>query len=75
MSDFLDDWDFALRSARQCGEIVWLRQFTTSRDYGVVLYPQTAKEMYPEVSGWAGRTMHPAFMAPPMPKHEPERDQ
>ena len=75
MSDFLEDWDFALRSAREHGEVVWLRQFATERDEGVVLYPQTAKGLY-DTEGWAwsGRTMHPAFMAVPVPKHDPERD-
>lgn len=81
MSDFLEDWDFALRSAREHGEIVWMRRFVTNVVHDVVLYPQTAKDLYEgrEDLGesqwvWSGRTMHPAFMAPPMPKHDPRRD-
>jgi hypothetical protein len=77
MSDFLEDWDLALRSARAHGEVVWLRQFTVRVDEGVVLYPQTTKEFYDDGEvpfKWSGRTMHPSFMATPMPKHDPDRD-
>lgn len=69
---FLDDWDFALKTARECGQMVYVKEYRTA---GRAFYPEAAAAIVEEdVRQWSARTMHPSFMAPPMPKHDPRRD-
>lgn len=63
MSDFLPRWEDALRQARESGRIA----FVTDMEY-----QEGSRVMVAVVRA---RTMHPSFMALPMPKHDPERDQ
>ena len=58
---FLQEWDAAIRSARRTGfeSHVWKSWFNERGEYNLVP---------------VARTMHPSFMAVPVPKHDPERD-
>lgn len=76
--NWLDYWDEATRYARESGHPVYLMEYRRS---SCVFYSRTlakalgVKTGLDESKHWTARTMHPAFMAPPMPKHDPERDQ
>jgi len=62
VSDFLARWDEALELARLTGN----SQIVTH----IVPCDCGAAKLV-----MAGRTMHPSFMAGPVVKHDPERDQ
>ena len=67
MRTFLDRWDMAVRAARISGEQESVRRYHRApADPRVTAY----------LAGFTvvARTMHPSFMAPPMPKHDPVRD-
>jgi len=57
MSEFLKVWDEAIRQAQERG------------------YPSMVFKRIPEFGTVkvAARTMHPAFMQPKVPKHDPRR--
>jgi hypothetical protein len=63
MSRFLDEWDAAIKGALIQGKP------------GRIFVFEPDPNGPGQVARLVGRTMHPAFMATPMPKHDPERDQ
>ena len=63
MSAFLREWDAAIRGALIQGKPGRIFVFEPNPDGPG------------QVARLVGRTMHPAFMAAPMPKHDAERDQ
>ena len=62
MSSFLQEFDEAIDAARQTGQPEWVWRSWFDEDGAYNLRP-------------VARTMHPAFMGKPVPKHDPERDQ
>ena len=64
MSKFLEEFDEAITAARL--------HKTTGKVWRLEECPEGSR--YP-VARLAARTMHPSFMQPKVPKHNPERDQ
>jgi hypothetical protein len=77
MSEYLKKWDLICDQAREEGIEIYM----VGPEVNVAIRPAVSNSGYTSGLYWVNarptiaKTMHPSFMQPKVPKHDPERDQ